>query len=219
MTRRGWVWLVVVFGLTLLLELPASWLLRGQGLPVAGVSGSLWQGEARQIGMVGPVRWHWRPWRSEIEADLAFQGQGWRAHLAGWPWQWQAELEALGPRASVAPAYRLAGQWQGVIRLRGTGSRCHQAQGRLAVDDLALAAPWSLGLGQGSLEVDCRHGWQVLGRLALAGQHSAELNADLLARQARVDLQVQDGAVLTPLLRGVRWLGPEATGVQRLVRW
>ncbi|MBF8721642.1 general secretion pathway protein GspN [Pseudomonas guariconensis] len=219
MTRRGWVWLVGVFCLTVLVELPAGWVLRGLALPVAGVSGSLWRGEARQLGEVGPVRWHWRPWHREIEAGLAFQGQGWRVRLAGWPWQWQAELEALGPQASVASAYRLAGQWQGLVRLQGNGSRCHQAQGRLAVEDLALAAPWSLGLGQGSLEVECDQGWRVLGRLALAGQHSAELKADLLGRQAQVDLHVQQGAAVTPLLRGARWLGPEATRVQRLVKW
>lgn len=219
MTRRGWVWLMVVFCLTLLVELPAGWVLRGQALPVAGVSGSLWQGEARQVGEAGPVRWQWRPWYRELEADQAYQGQGWRAHLSGWPWQWQAELEALGPRASVASAYRLAGQWQGVVRLQGKGARCLQAQGRLAVEDLALVAPWSLGLGQGWVELDCRQGWLVLGRLALAGQHSAEVKADLLGRRAQVDLQVKEGAALAPLLRGARWLGPQERRVQRSLRW
>lgn len=219
MTRRGWVWLMVVFCLTLLVELPAGWVLRGQALPVAGVSGSLWQGEARQVGEAGPVHWHWRPWHREIEIDLAYQGQGWRARLGGWPWQWQAELEALGPRASVASVYRLAGQWQGVVRLQGKGARCLQAQGRLAVEDLALAAPWSLGLGEGWVEMDCRAGWRLRGQLTQIGQHELKLDADLLAHRATVALDLQPDAGLIAVLRGMQWLGPQVLSGRKELQW
>lgn len=80
MKRVGWFSLV--FSLTVLAGLPARWLLA----PVAaeGVSGSLWQGQAQRLGQVGPVAWHWQPWRLRAQVELGFQGKAGRSRsLAG----------------------------------------------------------------------------------------------------------------------------------------
>lgn len=63
MSRWGMLWVSGVFSVTLLVELPASWVARGVGLPMHEVSGSLWQGQARQLGPVGPMQWTLQPWR------------------------------------------------------------------------------------------------------------------------------------------------------------
>ncbi|MDH0304957.1 MULTISPECIES: general secretion pathway protein GspN [unclassified Pseudomonas] len=215
MSRRAGAWLGLVFILTLLAQWPAGWL----GLPLQGVTGSLWQGQAARLGTVGPLRWDLNPWRLEAQLWLGFQGQGWQARLKGWPWRWQAEVEALGRRYSVPQGYRLGGQWQGVMRLQGAGRQCQAAQGRITVNDLALVEPWSLGLGQGAIEMRCQGGWRLSGNLRLPGQHQLVLDADLPGRRATVDIEVQPEAGLTPVLRGVQWLGAEALQGQRVVRW
>ncbi|CAK16959.1 putative type II secretion system protein N [Pseudomonas entomophila L48] len=189
------------------------------GLPAEGVMGSLWQGQAMRLGAVGPLRWELRPWRRDVQVWMGFQGQGWRLHASGWPWLWQAEVEALSAQSSVAQGYRLAGLWQGVLHMRGSGGRCREAQGRLEVNDLALVEPWSLGLGQGGIEMSCADGWQVSGYLAQDGQHRLAVSGDLLARRAQVSVEVQPNAALTPVLRGGQWLGAEALQGQREIRW
>ncbi|WMW07312.1 general secretion pathway protein GspN [Pseudomonas entomophila] len=219
MSRRLGVWLGVVFCLSLLVELPAPWLAWMSGLPAEGVMGSLWQGQAMRLGAVGPLRWELRPWRRDVQVWMGFQGQGWRLHASGWPWLWQAEVEALSAQSSVAQGYRLAGLWQGVLHMRGSGGRCREAQGRLEVNDLALVEPWSLGLGQGGIEMSCADGWQVSGYLAQDGQHRLAVSGDLLARRAQVSVEVQPNAALTPVLRGGQWLGAEALQGQREIRW
>lgn len=219
MSGRAWAWLLLAGVVTLLVELPANWLSRGLGLPASGVSGSVWQGQASQVGAVGPVRWDWRPWRLHAEVQGAYQGQGWQARLQGWPWRWQAQVQALGPQVNGAPGFRLAGRWQGQVRVEGSAMRCRNAQGRLEVDDLALVEPWSLGLGRGWLAMDCTRGWRLLGQLAQPKQHQVELDADLLARQARLSFEVQPEAALTPLLRGAQWLGADDSKGERRVRW
>lgn len=219
MSRRAALWVVLVFGLTLLLELPASWLARALALPAEGVSGSLWQGEARQVAEVGPLRWRWQPWRLHGQARFGYQGQEWEVQLRGWPWDWHAQLQALGARPGGVSAYRLAGQWKGAIRLQGAGRQCRGAEGRIVVDDLALITPWSLGLGQGWLQVDCSKGWHLAGQLTLAGQHQAALDANLLARQAQLNVELQADAALLPVLRASRWLDTGATRMQRLISW
>lgn len=216
--RAGW-WVLLVFGLTLLIELPASWLTRGLGWPVTGVSGTVWQGQAERMGPVGPIDWHWRPWRLQAQALVGVQGQGWALDVRGWPWDWQARVTAQQARASAPSEYRLAGQWQGAIQLTGHGRRCSAAQGRITVTDLALTAPWSLGLGKGELEMDCRQGWRLLGRLDLAGQHQASVNADLLARQAQLQVRVEESAAITPLLRSTQLLAPGGRELQRRLGW
>lgn len=219
MSRRGMAWLVLVFVLTLLVELPASWVMHAFGVPVRDVGGSLWQGQAQQIGPVGPLRWMLRPWRLQANAQLGFQGQAWQLRAEGWPWRWRLEATAMGAQATVVTDYRLAGQWQGALRIQGAGRQCQASEGRIAVTDLALSEPWSLGLGQGWLEMDCRSGWHLRGQLAQQGQHQLAVDADLPGRQAQVVFELQPEAALTPLLRGVQWLGPQALAGQRDLRW
>lgn len=219
MRWRAYLWLGLVFCLSLVAELPARWLVAGFGLPAEGVTGSLWQGQFARLGAVGPVQWTWRPWQRDLQVRLGFQGQGWQGRLSGWPWRWQADLQALGAQPGVVGDYRLAGQWQGSIKLQGSGQHCRAAAGRITVADLALNTPWSLLLGQGSLAMDCRQGWRLSAGLVRQGQHQMSLEADLAARQAQVDFVLQADAGLTPVLRGVQWLGPEDTVGQRRLRW
>jgi general secretion pathway protein N len=87
------------------------------------------------------------------------------------------------------------------------------------VSDLALSQPWSLGLGQGWLEMDCRSGWRLRGQLAQQGQHQLAVDADLPGRRAQLVFELQPEAALTPLLRGAQWLGPQALAGQRDLRW
>ncbi|MGJ7550753.1 hypothetical protein [Pseudomonas alloputida] len=219
MSPSGPLWCVLVFVLTLLVELPADWVARGVGLPAHDVSGSLWQGQARQLGPVGPVSWALQPWPMQADAQLGFQGQSWQLRAEGWPWRWQLEATALGAQATVLTDYRLAGQWQGALRMQGSGRQCRSSEGRVSVTDLALSEPWSLGLGQGWVEMDCRAGWRLRGKLAQQGQHELRLEADLLAREAQVTFNLQNEAALTPLLRSAQWLGSQALAGQREVRW
>jgi general secretion pathway protein N len=55
--------------------------------------------------------------------------------------------------------------------------------------------------------------------LTLAGQHQAALDANLLARQAQLNVELQADAALLPVLRASRWLDTGATRMQRLVSW
>ncbi|MFF7063235.1 hypothetical protein [Pseudomonas sp. NPDC008258] len=219
MSRKAVAWVLLVFGLTLLVELPAGWVARGFDLPMQAARGSLWQGQAQQLGPVGPLRWSVQPWRMQATAQLGFQGQAWQLRAEGWPWRWRIEAAAMEPQATVATDYRLAGLWQGVVRMQGEGRQCLGSQGRVTVTDLALSAPWSLGLGQGWLEMDCRSGWRLRGQLAQQGQHQLSVDADLPARRAQVAFELQPESTLTPLLRGAQWLGPQALAGQRDLRW
>ncbi|MNP60577.1 hypothetical protein D3C76_1556730 [compost metagenome] len=105
------------------------------------------------------------------------------------------------------------------MRVQGSGLQCLASDGRLTVADLALSEPWSLGLGQGWVEVQCRGGWRLLGQLLQPGQHQLDMDADVRGRQAQIAIALQPDAALTPLLRGAQWLGPEATTGQRRVSW
>ncbi|WP_448176874.1 type II secretion system protein N [Pseudomonas putida] len=217
--RAAMAWVLLVFVLTLFIELPAKWLVRASGLPIRDVSGSLWQGQAQQWGPVGPLRWTLQPWRLQANAQVGFQGQVWQLRAEGWPWHWRLEAAAKGALATVSTAYRLAGQWQGVLKMQGAGRQCQASEGRVIVTDLALSDPWSLGLGHGWLEMDCRSGWHLRGQLAQQGQHQLAVDADLPGRRAQVVFQLQPEAPLTPLLRGAQWLGPQALAGQRDLRW
>ncbi|WP_236236807.1 type II secretion system protein N [Pseudomonas faucium] len=219
MSRWGLLWAGLVFGAALLVELPASWVARGLGLPGQAVSGSLWQGQAAQLGPVGPLRWAVQPWRLQANVQLGFQGQGWQLLAEGWPWHWRLQVAALGAQATAPSEYRMAGQWQGVLRAQGAWRQCRAGEGRLTVTDLALSEPWSMGLGQGWLDMTCASGWQLRGQLAEQGQHRLALEADLLARRARASFELQADAALIPLLRGAQWLGPQALTGQRDLRW
>lgn len=219
MSRKAAAWVLLVFAVTLLVELPASWVARGLGLPMQDARGSLWQGHAQQLGPVGPLRWSVEPWRMQATAQLGFQGQAWQLRAEGWPWRWRLEAAAMRPQATVAADYRLAGQWQGAVHLSGVGRRCLASEGRVTVSDLALSEPWSLGLGQGWLEMDCRNGWRLRGQLAQQEQHQLTVDADLPRRRAQLVFELQPEAALTPLLRGAQWLGPQALAGQRDLRW
>ena len=212
-------WVVLVFVVSVLVELPATWVVGAFGLPMRDASGSLWQGQAQQLGPVGPLHWTVQPWRLQANAQLGFQGQAWQLRAEGWPWRWQLEARAMGAQVTVATDYRLAGQWQGALRVHGAGQQCRASEGRVTVTDLALSQPWSLGLGQGWLEMDCRSGWHLRGQLAQQGQHQLAVDADLPARRAQVVVELQPEAALTPLLRGMQWLGPQALAGQRDLRW
>ncbi|MGS7252789.1 hypothetical protein ACQ7NP_16875 [Pseudomonas anuradhapurensis] len=219
MSRTSAAWVLLVFVLTLLLELPASWVAHVFKLPLREASGSLWQGQAQQLGPLGPLRWALQPWRLQASAQVGWQGQAWQLRAEGWPWQWQLTATALGPQLTTTADYRLAGQWQGGLRVEGAGRRCQGSDGRLQVTDLALSEPWSLGLGQGWLEIDCGNGWHLRGQLAQQGQHHLAMDADLPGRRARLVYELQPEAALTPLLRGAQWLGPQALAGQREFRW
>lgn len=219
MNRRGLLWCGLVFTLTLLVEFPAAWVMRSAGLPAGDVSGSVWQGQAQQLGPVGPLHWTLQPWRMQANAQIGFQGQAWKVRAEGWPWRWRLEAAALAPQATVLTDYRLAGQWQGALRMQGSWRQCRSSEGRVSVTDLALSEPWSLGLGQGWVEMDCRAGWRLRGKLVQQGQHELKLEADLERRRAQVMFNLQNVSALTPLLRGAQWLGPQAMAGQREVRW
>ncbi|KAB0550862.1 type II secretion system protein N [Pseudomonas argentinensis] len=219
MSRRAWLWALLVFALTMLVELPARWLLAPLPVPLAGISGSIWQGQAERLGDLGPLRWAWQPWRARAQASAGYQGQRWQLQISGWPWRWHAALQPTSDPHTLATDYRLAGQWQGRIVLSGSAARCRSAEGQLQVDGLALQSPWQLELGQARLALDCSTRWKLAGQLSLAGQHHADLAADLFARQARLTGRVEPGAALQPLLVSAQWLAPGGTQVARTIRW
>ncbi|OLU28705.1 general secretion pathway protein GspN [Pseudomonas sp. PA15(2017)] len=219
MTRRGGLWALLVFTVTLLVELPARWLMAPLPVPLAGISGSIWQGEAERLGDLGPLHWRWQPWRLNAQASAGYQGQRWQLQVSGWPWAWHASLRPVSDPHTLETGYRLAGQWQGHIELEGRGARCLSANGNLQGDDLALLAPWQLELGQARLALDCSSGWKLAGQLSLPGQHQADLAADLLARQARLTGRVEPGAALQPVLISAQWLAPGGSEVSRRIRW
>lgn len=127
MSRRGLLWCAMVFTLTLLAELPAAWVARAVGLPARDVSGSLWHGQAQQLGPVGPLRWALRPWRMQADAQLGFQGQAWRLRAEGWPWRWRLEAAALAAQATVLTAWPDSGK--GSCACRGRGASVAVAKG------------------------------------------------------------------------------------------
>lgn len=170
----------------------------GGGWPLALGTATVASGCAGVVGISGAGVAVACPW---LALALASRGRG------------------AGAQPSVAQNYRFAGQWQGALHLQGSGRRCSEAQGRIEVNDLALAEPWSLGLGQGGIEMNCADGWHVSGYLAQDGQHRLAVEGDLLARRAQVNIDVQPDAALTPVLRGVQWLGAEALQGQREIRW
>ncbi|ROL74581.1 type II secretion system protein N [Pseudomonas vranovensis] len=215
MKRAGWF--VLVFVLSLSAALPANWLLA----PVAaeGVSGSLWQGQAQRLGQVGPVAWHWQPWRLQAQVELGFQGQSWQVQVAGWPWNWRAAVVPMQPTLTTPSSYRLTGEWNGRIDVQGSGRQCRGSQGEISVDGLAMDAPWLVPLGAGQVRIDCSAGMHLLARLQLQGQHQAELDADLLARRAKLQGEMTPGTALYPVLLAAGWLKADATGISRTLKW
>lgn len=219
MSRRRWLWALLVFGLTLLIELPARWLLAPLPLAQAGVQGSLWHGQASRLGDLGVVEWRWQPWRLRLQVDAAYQRQHWQLRVNGWPWSWRASLQPGASDAVAVTRYQLAGQWQGALNMQGRGLSCMAAEGSLQANDLALLAPWQLQLGHVQLRMECQGGWLLLGQLQQAGQHQAELRADLLTRRAKLTGRIEPDSALQPLLVSARWLPAGGTQVARDIRW
>lgn len=204
MSRGLWGAGALAFALTLLCNLPASWLLRGVDWPPGWqpeqVSGSLWHGRIERLGVVGPLSWQLRPWQRQLQVDADLQQHAWALRVQGWPWDWQARLQ---PRSAVATArseYLLDGQWQGALQIDGRGSRCVDSQGELGGQHLAMLAPWSLALGSARITLNCQQGLQLLADIERAGEH--RLQARLAPAQQRLQLsgQLQPDAAITPLL-------------------
>lgn len=215
MSRKGLAWALLVFALTLLAGLPARWLSPLLPWPVEALSGTVWQGQAARVGAVGPLNWRLRPWAAQVQA--AYQGQRWQVEWEGWPWNWQFTAQPLGAAVSVTSVYRLSGDWQGRVQVRGVGRRCVAAEGRIAVNELALVAPWSLALGRGEVRVECGADWRVLVQLELAGQHALALQAGIAG--GTLEGQVETGAAVYPLLVGGQWLQPGSQAMRRTFRW
>ncbi|QBF25446.1 general secretion pathway protein GspN [Pseudomonas tructae] len=215
MRRAAWV--ALVFSLTLLAELPASWLLKP--VTARGVSGSLWQGQAQRIGPVGPVAWHWQPWRLQAQMNIGFQGQDWQLRLGGWPWDWHAYVEPLGAIATGSSSYRLSGQWKGRIEAQGSGGQCRVGEGEIGAAELTLVSPWSLTLGATRVRIDCSSGLHLLAQLQLQGQHQFSVDADLMQRRGRLQGSVEPGALLAPVLQSGQWLKPGNTALSRNLKW
>ncbi|WP_109514291.1 general secretion pathway protein GspN [Pseudomonas ovata] len=202
MSRRLWLAGGLVFGLTLLLNLPAAWALRlidwPPGWQPAQVSGSVWNGHAQQAGALGPLAWQLRPWRARLETGLA--QQHWTLTVSGWPWHWQAQLLPGAAVAGVNSPYLIGGQWQGRLQIDGRGARCVGASGQVQGHDVGLLTPWTLAVGEVRLNVECQQGLQGLADVQREGEHHLQARLETDGGGIRVSGQVTPQAALTPLL-------------------
>ncbi|AIG01512.1 type II secretion system protein N [Pseudomonas fluorescens] len=210
MSRAIVLWGIGVFCLTLLLELPATFVARQlpwpSGWQPGGVTGSLWTGRAARVGALGPVDWTLRPWA--VQVNLGFQQRIWALQIRGWPWNWQAQLAPQAVSALPVPMFVLDGRWEGRLQVNGAGTGCRHADGELLGHDLAMLSPWRVKLGTTRIELQCREGLRLLADLQLAGEHHFKVQAD--PQRLQVDGQVEPGAAVTPLLVQARWLQPAA---------
>ncbi|MFO2466519.1 type II secretion system protein N [Pseudomonas sp. 15FMM2] len=208
--KRAIAWGTLVFALTLLAQLPAAFIVRQINWPSGwqpnGVSGSLWNGHASEVGALAPVQWAVRPWAREVQVNLGFQQRIWELSIHGWPWNWQAQLAPRAVSAVAPPMFVLDGAWDGRLQVNGAGANCRTAAGALVGDDLALLSPWLLNLGSTRLELQCSGGLRLLADLQLPAQHRFKINADLQRQRLQIDGQVEAGAAVTPLLVQARWL-------------
>lgn len=218
MKRRA-AWCALVFLLTLLSQWPARWIVEPLALPMTGVSGSLWHGQAERLAEIDRPVWHLQPWRLRADISGGWQGQRWNLAMHGWPWAWQVQVQPGERYVGGAGSYRLAGQWQGRIALHGHATQCQRAEGQVSAASLELQAPWQLPLGQASLRLDCSNGVKLLASLQLADQHQAELEADIGGRRAKLEGSVEAGAAIYPVLVSAQWLTPGNTRLARNIRW
>lgn len=222
MTRGLWLLGVLAFTLTLLVKLPAAWLMQSvvwpPGWRPGQATGTLWQGQVDQLGPLGPLAWQWQPWQGRLQMALGFERQAWHLELVGWPWRWQAILRPGPSAAGIAREYLFDGQWRGELRLAGQGTHCQQAEGELRGDQVALLAPWTLALGEARLTLVCDKHLQVQAEIQRSGEH--HLNARLETGIGRVMLsgQVQAGAALRPPLVQAGWLKKEAQTFEAQLR-
>jgi general secretion pathway protein N len=204
LTRKLWALAVTVFVLTLLLNLPATlivrWLDWPPGWQPEGVSGTVWSGNAASVGPVGPLIWKLRPWAGQAQFSGGLQQQAWDLSVTGWPWAWQADLLPGEPLVTPAASYTLDGHWTGRLQLRGRGSRCTTSEGELRGQDMALLSPWMMVLGNATLRVDCTDGLQVLAEVQREGEHRFAARLQPFTRRANITGQVEPEASVTPLL-------------------
>lgn len=205
-------WGALVFSLTLVLNLPAAFVLRQLNWPPgwqpAGVSGSLWQGRIAHLGVLGPLDWQFRPWARETQLNLGFGPRIWALSIQGWPWNWQAQLAPHAVSGLPRAGFMLDGEWQGRLQLSGAGRECRNSEGTLIGSDLALLTPWQVNLGTTRIELQCQGGLRVLAELQLANEHRFNIEADLARQRAQVQGWVEPAAAVTPLLVQARWLTP-----------
>ncbi|NNA67790.1 general secretion pathway protein GspN [Pseudomonas gessardii] len=210
MSRALILWGVLVFSLTVLLELPAAFVARQLPWPTgwqpSGVAGSLWAGRAARVGALGPVAWKIRPWAAQI--NLGFQQRIWELSVHGWPWNWQAQLAPRAVSAWPAPMFVLDGRWEGRLQVDGAGMSCLRAEGQLLGHDLAVLSPWLVNLGDTRIALQCRDGLRLLADVQRPGEHHFKVEA--ASQRLQVDGQVEPGAAVTPLLVQARWLQPAA---------
>ncbi|MBN0975831.1 general secretion pathway protein GspN [Pseudomonas hygromyciniae] len=217
MSRGVITWAILVFALTLLLELPATFVARQVPWPAGwqpiGVAGSVWNGHATRVGALGPVAWNLRPWKAQV--GLGFQQRFWALSIQGWPWNWQAQLAPRAVNALPAPMFVLDGHWEGRLQVDGAGTGCRKTQGELVGQDLAVLSPWLVKLGNARIALQCRDGLRLLADLQLPAEHHFKIEAD--PRRLQVDGQIEPGAAVTPLLVQARWLQPAAQSFSKVL--
>lgn len=213
MTRWTIVWGVLVLALTLLLNVPAAFVVRQlnwlPGWQPQAVSGSVWHGRMAQLGALGPLEWSVRPWVREVHVNAAFQQRNWAFSLHGWPWDWHAQLAPGAISATPAGAFVLAGQWAGRLNISGGGRVCRSSEGALRGTDLALLTPWLVSLGNTDIRLECGQGLKLLAVLHLKDEHRFDVEADWDLQKIKVEGRVEPTAAVTPLLVQARWLSPD----------
>jgi general secretion pathway protein N len=204
MTRKLWILGASVFVLTLVLNLPASVVVRlinwPPGWQPQNVSGTLWDGRMERISLIGPLSWKFQPWFGHARFEGGFQQQAWALAVDGWPWVWRAELTPGAPLVAPASGVALDGQWQGGVHVQGRGSRCTASNGAVLGQDMALLSPWMMVLGNARLTVECRESLQLLADVRREGEHWFEARVDPVAQRARISGEVQPEASVAPLL-------------------
>lgn len=222
---------VMMFSLTLLLNLPLGSLLARIELPqdlwLEKAEGTLWQGHIARIAGPG---WelksaHWQlmtGWPLQLNAGVRVSGQRWSVRARGWPWEWQASIEPqtgrLIQRVPQAADFSWRGDWQGALSLQGCLGQCTQAQGRVVSDALQLLTPVPADFGQVQLSLDCSQAPTL--KLVTRGEgHALNFVANLEARRSRLRGRI---AAASTLAEPARMIGLSQRGrevIKRGWRW
>ncbi len=217
------IWGLVVFTFAVLLGSPAAfwarWVDWPDGWQPQAVSGTLWQGQAQQIGPFGPVSWQLVIVGPGADVRAGALQRQWRLQVRGWPWQWRASLEEDGSTATPEQPVALEGNWDGRIEVRGRGQRCLSSEGSLIAPRLDLLSPWAMPLGEGELTFDCMGQPRLLARLERSGQHRFALDANLEARSTELNGTVENESELGGLLRQFGLLGQGQQDFQTRFDW
>lgn len=217
------VWALIVFVIIVALGSPAAfwarWVDWPDGLQPQSISGTLWNGQAQQIGPLGPVSWQLKLAGPGADVQVGALQRRWLVTLQGWPWQWQASLRDGGSTTTPEQPIRLEGQWDGQIDISGRGQACLSSSGSLTAPQLDLLAPWAMPLGQGELRLDCSESPRLHARLKQPGQHRFELEADLSARTTALSGTAAKAPELGGLLRQFSLLGQGQDTFQTRFNW